>query len=391
MSVCRSPGRPRDVSLATEGLGCRRTPPLPRQCDGPDGERGIPDASGSDRGRPHSVPRKITSSFQSRSGEKTSHHLFDHKPERGPRPPLTSAGACGAPHRRPRPLFGGVKAMPKPRETRSKCQLRSASLPCAPDAMSPGRDETLADQDQTKKDPLPRMRLPSAASREQGLVVVEEREVWEVDGIGEEGGGRRPRIGRARFSHSPIPAFSLLFPWAPLALSLPHMSCCAHPIRRFPSSARSPAAGGWLVARGSWTPFVFLSVSVCSTAAAVALTRAARDMGRPTDTPPNSGAFPRLTRFDEGRDGVLGSIVQTRSPSIQRQTVRRPGKEVGRRQPSCNREAPNDRGNETCGGKGSGERGVLVGRQRSPGPGLVMSSRYMLRGISHWPGARLPS
>lgn len=280
--------------------------------------------------------------------------------------------------------------MPKPRETRSKCQLCSASLPCAPDAMSSGRDETLADQDQTKKDPLPRMRLPSAA--------FEGARVGGGGGTGSVGGGWNwRRGGRTTASDWPSPILPFpdssffLFPWAPLALSLPHMSCCAHPIRRFPSSARSPAAGGWLVARGSWTPFVFLSVSVCSTAAAVALTRAARDMGRPTDTPPNSGAFPRLTRFDGGRDGVLGSIVQTWSPSIQRLTVRRPGKEVGRRQPSCNREAPNDRGNETCGGKGSGERGILVGRQRSPGPGLVMSSRYMLRGISHLPGARLPS
>lgn len=195
---------------------------------------------------------------------------------------------------------------------------------------------------------------------------------------------------------SPIPRFQLFpsfslgplwpsrFPTCPVALIL--SVAFRHRLGR-----PQPAVGSWLVARGSWTPFVFLSVSVCSTAAAVALTRAARDMGRPTDTPPNSGAFPRLTRFDGARDGVLGSIVQTRSPSIQRQTVRRPGKEVGRRQPSCNREAPNDRGNEACGGKGSGERGVLVGRQRSPGPGLVMSSRYMLRGISHLPGARLPS
>lgn len=371
------------MSLATEGLGCRRTPPLPRQCDGPDGERGIPDASGSDRGRPHSVPRKITSSFQSRSGEKTSRHLFDHKPERGPRPPLTSAGACGAPHRRPRPLFGGVKVMPKPRETRSKCQLCSASLPCAPDAMSSGRDETLADQDQTKKDPLPRMRLPSAG------------------GTGSVGGGWNwRRGGRTTASDWPSPILpfpdSSFFPPVPLGPSGPLAS--PHVLLRssYPSlsvigsvaRSRRLARGSWLVARG---PLCFSLSLCCSTAAAVALTRAARDMGRPTDTPPNSGAFPRLTRFDGGRDGVLGSIVQTRSPSIQRQTVRRPGKEVGRRQPSCNREAPNDRGNETCGGKGSGERGVLVGRQRSPGPGLVMSSRYMLRGISHLPGARLPS
>lgn len=262
MSVCQSPGRPRDVSLATEGLGCRRTPPLPRQGDGPDGERGIPDASGSDRGRPHSVPRKITSSFQSRSGEKTSRHLFDHKPERGPRPPLTSAGACGAPHRRPRPLFGGVKAMPKPRETRSKCQLCSASLPCAPDAMSSGRDETLADQDQTKKDPLPRMRLPSAA--------FEGARVGGGGGTGSVGGGWNwRRGGRTTASDWPSPILpfpdSSFFPPFPLGPSGPLAS--PHVLLRssYPSlSVIGSVARSRRLARGSWLvdPLCF-SLSLC--------------------------------------------------------------------------------------------------------------------------------
>lgn len=152
--------------------------------------------------------------------------------------------------------------MPKPRETRSKCQLCSASLPCAPDAMSSGRDKTLADQNQTKKDPLPRMRLPSAA--------FEGARVGGGGGTGSVGGGWNwRRGGRTTASDWPSPILpfpdSSFFPPFPLGPSGPLAS--PHVLLRssYPSlSVIGSVARSRRLARGSWLvdPLCF-SLSLC--------------------------------------------------------------------------------------------------------------------------------
>lgn len=244
---------------------------------------------------------------------------------------------------------------------RASCRLetrRDAGRPDL-DLAGPGR----------KKIRSPECVCPSAAF--EGLVVAE-RKVCEVDGIGEEGGGRRPRIGRARLSHSPIPAFPSFslgplwpsrFPTCPVALILS-------------VAFRHRLARSRLVAPG---PLCFLPL--CTTAAAVALTRARARHGTTTDTPPDSGAFPRLTRFDGGRDGVLGSP----HPATRAKTGQAAGERGGTPPASHGLTArPNDRGNETCGGKGSGRgKGALPSSDTRLGPGLVMGSspsQYMFGG-----------
>lgn len=178
--------------------------------------------------------------------------------------------------------------MPKPRETRSSvsCAVPGCSALRASDAV--GDPALQSETNMAQKDPLPRMRVPSAAF--EGLVVVDEREVWEVDGIGEEGAD--DGLGLVE-PDSPIPRFQLfpLFPLGPSGpLASPHVL-----LRSSYPSLSVIGSGGWL-ARGSWTPFVVLSLCLFDCRGCCIDER----HGKTTDTHPNSGAFPRLTRFDGG-------------------------------------------------------------------------------------------
>lgn len=182
-------------------------------------------------------------------------------------------GACGAPHRRPCPLFGGVKARPgrpchsEPREMAGckqgiKCRLCSASLPCASDAMGEQavdsrRDETLADQTWTWLDLAEKRSAPPNASAPVPLSRVwwwrnEKCARW----MELEKGGADDGRGLAE-PDSPIPRFQL-FPLFPLGPSGPLAS--PHVLLRssYPSLSviGSRAAGSWLL-----DPFVF-SLSV---------------------------------------------------------------------------------------------------------------------------------
>ncbi|KAK0738739.1 hypothetical protein B0T18DRAFT_251959 [Schizothecium vesticola] len=131
-------------------------------------------------------------------------------------------------------------------------------------------------------------------------------------------------------------------------------------------------------------PFVFS----LSTAAAVALTSARH--GTTTLQTLRQRPSPPPDSIRRGRDGVQSWLHRPDREPVpppqgqEGETVRRPGK---RWDASHVTARPNDRGNDTCGAKGSGEGGKgPVSNTPSPGSGLVMGSRYMFGRSPTCPG-----
>lgn len=286
--VCPSPGRPRDVSLATEGSSAPDGPRCLGSEDGPDGERGIPDASGSDRGRPHTVPRKMQNhkQFPEPVGRKDVTSPPRSQARAWPSPGV-DVGAC--PSSTVAVWRGQGQAIPKPREMARckqegiKCQLCSASLLCA-HPMQWEIQQSRARRTWHKKIRSPECVCPAPLSRVWWWWRNGKCGRWmELEKRGADDG-----LGLVE-PDSPIPRFQLfpLFPLGPSGpLASPHVL-----LRSSYPSLSVIGSGGWLARGWLLDPLCFFCLCLFDCRGCCIDESGARH-GTTTGTPPNLGHSP---------------------------------------------------------------------------------------------------